>query len=601
MKVYYFIGTLLLKNKLFTHSRQKKRKLILPSVIPDLTVALHSIQSRTEPVVEVTRKVLRALIPSILHFALRKLLLINDRFIRIRKKIDTVTCKSPVTRKRGLMSRKAYGWGIIKDGTSLIRKKIDKVTCKSPVTRKRNLMSCKAVLLRRVNAGLFLGKLRVTKDKSLASYVLYLATIKILFCVCLAHAGSRLGETTGVALSTDSIKPLKIGDTIPEALWNLPLQMIKAGQEGSTTVTLNDYKGKLIILDFWATWCGGCIAGFPKMEVLAAKFSSDLTVLPIGYDAATKIKHFMESNSNGKHLKESIYNANDLQLYFPHVYIPHYIWIRDKRVIAITAQREINESNISSLLNGHLEHLRNKEDIIGFDRSKPFFANLNSFFSKSLLWSSTLTEHVDGLSRSGSGGVSDDGLLWWKNFINTPLLDLYRFATKLPFNHFLNETTDKSLFENVENDAYWYQQNAYCFEIILPNTSSGQAKLDDFVVEELNSKLDLNGRWQSRWLEVYVIKPLIVDQKLVALKENTQRSILSATVLTNAFNNYFQVKNHKIIYNPILINELGDTLLPAPPENVYQSPDSLKSYLHGLGIDMVSERRKLKVFVLAEK
>lgn len=37
-------------------------------------------------------------------------------------------------------------------------------------------------------------------------------------------------------------------------------------------IKLSDYKGKIVVLDFWATWCGPCVASFPKMQELVTKY-----------------------------------------------------------------------------------------------------------------------------------------------------------------------------------------------------------------------------------------------------------------------------------------------------------------------------------------
>ena len=37
-------------------------------------------------------------------------------------------------------------------------------------------------------------------------------------------------------------------------------------------VSLADYKGKVVLVDFWATWCPPCVASIPALNTLAQKY-----------------------------------------------------------------------------------------------------------------------------------------------------------------------------------------------------------------------------------------------------------------------------------------------------------------------------------------
>lgn len=50
------------------------------------------------------------------------------------------------------------------------------------------------------------------------------------------------------------------------------------------TVSLSDYKGKYVFLDFWATWCGPCRQEMPNMVELYKKYGKDLVIIGISLD-----------------------------------------------------------------------------------------------------------------------------------------------------------------------------------------------------------------------------------------------------------------------------------------------------------------------------
>lgn len=61
-------------------------------------------------------------------------------------------------------------------------------------------------------------------------------------------------------------------------------------------VSIADFRGKVVILDFWETWCGPCIRSFPTLDQLANEYSDDFVVLAVspGFsDSPDDVKEFV--------------------------------------------------------------------------------------------------------------------------------------------------------------------------------------------------------------------------------------------------------------------------------------------------------------------
>ncbi|MFJ7638278.1 TlpA disulfide reductase family protein [Peribacillus sp. NPDC097206] len=85
----------------------------------------------------------------------------------------------------------------------------------------------------------------------------------------------------------NSMGGLKIGAKAPD----FTLETLNGKQ-----VNLSDYKGKKVMLNFWATWCPPCKKEMPDMEKYSKQAGEDVVILAVNIDPENDVQAFIDDN-----------------------------------------------------------------------------------------------------------------------------------------------------------------------------------------------------------------------------------------------------------------------------------------------------------------
>ena len=85
-----------------------------------------------------------------------------------------------------------------------------------------------------------------------------------------------VGLVAWLSLRPHGPHPVELGESLPG--FSLPLATNSPAGVGGSSVQLADYRGRVLVLNFWAPWCPPCVEEAPSLESFAVK------VRPIGVE-----------------------------------------------------------------------------------------------------------------------------------------------------------------------------------------------------------------------------------------------------------------------------------------------------------------------------
>lgn len=311
-------------------------------------------------------------------------------------------------------------------------------------------------------------------------------------------------------------QPISIGE-------ELPVVKAKVLNYKSDSISLSDLKGKLVLVDFWASWCSPCIKYFGKLDSLQEKFMGRMQVLLINAKSSgdTKEKILDVFNSweqkNGYKLRlPTVFDDNVIEKIFPHRTIPHYAWIYpDGKLHAVTSGDAVNIQNVESAIKGNDFQFVEKYDI---DADKPLYSSAYLPINNLKAYSIFIKGIQTGLP-SGNRYREIGNIIHGRALTNITILEMYhailsKLYPDIDFNErriiaVVKDSSRIFKYKSSLPEQEWNKINLCTFDLIIPPSMASQ--LYNIMYDEMNRFSGYSGKVEKR-----VVNCL----KLITLKDS---------------------------------------------------------------------------------
>lgn len=412
-------------------------------------------------------------------------------------------------------------------------------------------------------------------------------------------------SVTAVASSVDH-SGVVIGQPVPDVLIQ-NITGLKGSGDMPVALPLSAFRGKLLILDFWATWCAPCIAGFPKMKMLQEKYRNDLQVILVNNEPIARATAFLQKRKNERGEAFTVVLADMLlNKTFPHRTVPHYVWIgRDGKVLAITGEEELEEAKLLQAMAGEGGMFVNKKNI---DPALALFSSAD-FPAEGLVRYSLLTKgRVSGLA-SGTQfrKAKTSGVLVGRAFTNADFFSLYGTIGRVLQRAAGQRFSDKQI-RYIGADSSGFMRDSYNYEFVVPERLSG--RLYPMMLDDLNMYSPYVGSFETEVADCLVLEHFGIAN--VRLSGSSEGGILGRSHNDAGSQGVLRLKNVRLealadhleglVWNTVpVINETGISDRISITISEIGGLEQVNAGLGQYGLRLRPAKKKMMVMVIRDQ